>query len=112
MCASIMAGSLERSVSVSLFTADASAQGCYKHSVICMPHLLTMLSFIESDDYSGLSTEVVYGPDIVRQCVQLALLEDDVLEIVETFQVQLTTDDVSVMLNPDVATVSILDSNG
>ena len=74
--------------------------------------IVPSLSDLDSDDYVSVSSDVTYDSDTQRQCIVADILEDDFLENVELFQFLLTTDDVYATLSPNVANVSILDTNG
>ena len=46
-----------------------------------------------------------------KQCVNLTILSDNVVENTEVFLAQLSTDDLSVILNPDEAEIFIIDND-
>ena len=46
-----------------------------------------------------------------KQCVNLTILSDNVVENTEVFLAQLSTDDLSVILNPDEAEIFINDND-
>ena len=67
---------------------------------------------IEPDDYQTVDSELVFGVDSGRQCVSISLESDGILEDTEELQVSLTSEETSVILDPDKAIVSILDTDG
>ena len=71
-----------------------------------------MCVFTEPEDYEALSSELTFDSDQDRACVSIRLEDDDALENTEELQVSLTTEEEPVILNPDMAVVSILDIDG
>ena len=65
-------------------------------------------------DYSGLSFIVLFAACDRRQCVNLTIVDDQVLEDTESFNVDLsrTTDlDARITLDPTAAVVDIIDND-
>ncbi len=58
------------------------------------------------EDYDAILEQLIFGPGMLRACVEVTPDDDGVVEGPETFNVTLTTDD-NVSLVPDVATVII-----
>ena len=54
----------------------------------------------------------MFDSDNDRMCVSIPLLSDNLLEQTEAFEAVLTSDDPDVTLTPEVAAISILDTNG
>ena len=46
------------------------------------------------------------------QCVMIGIIDDSLLELTESFTVQLTAFQANVVLDPDQATVNIADNDG
>ena len=93
VCALIREGALNREVTISLFTRDSSAT---------VP-----------DDYSAVSTILSFDGDRTRQCVDITILRDGIVENLEDFEVLLVSvDSVPVILSPDISVVMITDSDG
>ena len=69
---------------------------------------------IASADYTSKSVDLMFGPSITKQCVQISVLNDKVPEVSEHFSVVLfmTTPLTGVILTPDNATVVINDDDG
>ena len=66
----------------------------------------------EPDDYQAIDSELVFGFDSARQCVSISLDDDGVLEATEELQISLTSEETAVILDPERAVVSILDTDG
>lgn len=58
-------------------------------------------------DYSPVSTQLLFQRTVTRQCRNIAIVQDDVLEADETFSLQLSSLDQNVTLIPDSATITI-----
>ena len=58
-------------------------------------------------DYQGPSMDLTFGPGITRRCVDVTVVEDDIMENTENFFGSLTTTDTLLTLDPDVAEVVI-----
>ena len=63
-------------------------------------------------DYTAITAELTFDPDNSRGCVSIELVDDSLLEPTEEFQVSLTTDEEQVIVSPERAVVSILDTDG
>ena len=94
VCALIINGELARDVVLSLLTGDGSAE--------------------EPDDYTAISTLITFNPSRSRECVIINIVENDILESEEDFEVTLIPMDNEdfVTLSPDVAIVTISDNDG
>ena len=66
----------------------------------------------EPDDYQTIDSELVFGFDSERQCVSISLGDDGVLENTEELQISLSSEETAVILDPEKAVVSILDTDG
>jgi hypothetical protein len=69
------------------------------------------ISFAAGSDFTAVEEELTFSMDSDRSCVDVFLLDDDVLEDPESFFLDLTTDDPMVMLNPDRAEVIVNDTS-
>ena len=108
-----------RNVTVTLNTAVVTAKGgLYRHKdiILCFSHLL--LIFIlwhrkDGGDYMGVTKDIVFGPNepLLEQCVEILLIEDEVVENSETFLVSLVSTDEDVTLQNSMATVTIIDDD-
>ena len=93
VCALIREGALARGVIVSLLTQDDSAEA--------------------SDDYTALSVMLSFDENTAKQCVDISLTNDEILENVEQFVTLLESEDgVPVNLSPERAIVMIIDDDG
>ena len=62
-------------------------------------------------DFVAVNMLLLFPPGTSRQCVEIFIVDDDVLESVETFSVQLTTTDESVFPIRNSSTVVIVDND-
>ena len=93
VCAVIMEGGLATQVVVSLTTQDGSAE--------------------DPDDYTSLTAQLSFNENTDRQCVNISLTNDDILENVEEFEAILEVgNNVPVNLSPERAVVTITDDDG
>ena len=58
-------------------------------------------------DYVAVSVDFTFDPGNSRRCVDVSIVDDDILEATENFFGDLTTTDPAVTLNPDRAQVDI-----
>ena len=70
------------------------------------------LLFAEPGDFSSVSLALTFDSESSRMCILIPLVPDNLLEPVEVFETVLTSDDPDVTLTPEVANISILDTNG
>lgn len=64
------------------------------------------------DDYGTRSVELLFEQQPTPQCTDIQIVNDSILENDESFSINLTTDVLSVILSPNVATVVIIDNDG
>ena len=107
---------IERNVTVAVSTQAITAQG--------KPPFLTsnpfklifyFFSHYSSDtvDFSPLSQTIVFAPTLPQlQCVSIFVTSDLTLEENETFFAVLNSTGPDVIINPDIATVTILNDDG
>ena len=62
-------------------------------------------------DYQPVSRDLVFDEDTSEFMLRAIIIDDELLEPTERFELQLATSDQDVMLNPDVANVNILDND-
>ena len=110
VCAIVMDGVLERSALVTVVTSDLSAQGRMTSYQIYSTKLT--FSSTAPDDYSSLTAELTFDPANDKHCVMISLVDDDVLEGREELQLSLLTGEEFVELNPDMAVVLVMDTDG
>ncbi len=67
---------------------------------------------VETKDYESVMAQLLFGPGQVKQCVNITLLEDDILDGPEDFQANLSTSVDRVTLDPEMARVNIEDADG
>ena len=63
-------------------------------------------------DYNAVSRILTFSPSMSRQCVDFTGREDGIVEPNENFTVTLTTTGDDVVLDPDVAVVTIVEGVG
>lgn len=65
-------------------------------------------------DFTPISQlQLVFRPNSsLEQCVDISIANDDILEGSEILFVELTTSDPDLILDPAIATVSIMDNDG
>ena len=64
------------------------------------------------DDYTAVSVPLTFSESNTMECVNISINADALDEVSEMFSVNLDTDDSSVILDPQSAPVTIIDSNG
>ena len=64
-----------------------------------------------NDDYSPVNEDVVISPGQQSQCIDIAILDDDILESDETLSISLTADQLGVNIDVSEATVTITDND-
>lgn len=70
-----------------------------------------MLKFLAGEDYSGVDQQLTFTMDEGRRCVNITLLEEDVLETTEIMFLDLQSEDPAVILSPAQASVFITDTS-
>ena len=109
-----------RSVPVRVITADRTAQGNdiimnikYQSSEYAL-HI--WLNFTAPSDYTSISSVLMFSSLSTNQTVEVSISNDDLLEINEVFTAMLQLvnefDSQRVMLQPNEASVTILDEDG
>ncbi len=63
--------------------------------------------FSAPGDYNAVSEQLTFTPTVVRACFNVTSLEDDLLEADEDFNLNLGTADENVILDPEMAVVTI-----
>ena len=66
----------------------------------------------EPDDYQAIDSELVFGFDTERLCVSVNLGSDGILEDTEELQLSLASEEAAVILDPEKAVITILDTDG
>ena len=64
-----------------------------------------------NDDYSPVNEDVVISPGQQSQCIDIAILDDDILESDETLSISLTADQLGVNIDVSEAIVTITDND-
>ncbi|XP_064383718.1 adhesion G-protein coupled receptor V1-like isoform X2 [Halichondria panicea] len=93
VCTAITQGQLAELAGVQLTTMDGTA---------------TALS---GSDYTGVNQFLIFSSSDVRQCVNIAIASDNLVESSETFTVELRSTSDDVTLDVSMATVTILDGD-
>ena len=70
--------------------------------------------FTDDVDYLSLMTQLIFDQENFRDslCINITILEDDVSEDTESFLVRLQSSSQGVILTTDIATISIIDTDG
>ena len=94
VCVEVREGSLEREIVITLLTQDSS-------------------SAVTPQDYMNISVELTFDPNSSIQCVNISIVNDDILEGVEDIEILLVSgNEERVNLSPERATVQITDDDG
>ena len=105
----------ERAIPITISTADRSAQGIFYSSRHVSSHdIVTCFALNPAgSDYTATTTVLTFSNLVTRHSVDIAILDDNLLEIDEIFAATLSAEDAQgVMLDPQDATVTILDDDG
>ena len=74
------------------------------------------MAHTEDGDYSRTATRISLNHITTGQCVTIQLIEDDIVEIDETFLAQVeqivSSDDLRFPLNPEYTLITIIDNDG
>ena len=66
----------------------------------------------DGSDYTGVTQALTFNEGTVSIPITVDIRRDDINEVLERFIGRLTTDDVDVILSPNVTTVEITDNDG
>ena len=66
----------------------------------------------EYDDYEAVDETVILTNVITTNCVKITIKDDDYFETHETFGLKLTSSDPSVVLDPDMTVIMIMNDDG
>lgn len=73
---------------------------------------LIFSSLLDSQDYISLSSEVLtFNGDVSRVCRDISIVDDDLVEGTEEFNVRITESDPQIDLDRTLATVEIADND-
>ena len=109
VCARILDGSLQRDAVAILSTTDGTATGV----LLALPRSFNdnLLSPLAPDDYTAVNVPLVFSESNTMECVDISIHTDALDEVNEMFSLNLDTDDSSVILDPQSAPVTIIDSD-
>ena len=93
VCAAITQGQLTGLAGVQLTTMDGTA---------------TALS---GSDYTGVTEVLIFSSSDVRQCVNIAIASDNLVESSETFTVKLSSTSDAITFGVSMGTVTIIDDD-
>ena len=93
VCVSLLDGSLERTVTLTLFSQDDSATST------------------DPIDFSAVDLQIQFDDSVSRRCAIVPITDDDRVELAEIFVVQIRSNDTDVELEPPTAVVTILDDD-
>ena len=66
---------------------------------------------LDGSDYTSTSQDVMFSSTVMRQCIDIPILDDSISEDPESFSVHLMTDDSDVISSVIYAVVSIIDDD-
>ena len=113
VCARILDGSLQRDAVVTLSTSDGTATGL----LLALPRSFNpfyndISPLLAPGDYTAVvDAELVFSETIDTVCIDISITADQITENTESFAAGLSTDDSSVTLSPQMASVDILDQD-
>ena len=120
----IAIGELETNATITLSTSDASAIGktiglSYGSCMICpgtqwhsIPNIIFSSYYLGNSDYQPVTQALTFQQTQQLQCVNITILDDQILENAEYFFVNLTTDDLGIVFNTSSAVVTIGNDDG
>ena len=109
VCAMLTQGELARDVEVNISTECGDA--CSKSA--CLHGVADNINDIAADDFSEVSTTLVFSSEIARMCVNISISMDDIVENDESFTISLSSSDEAVSLHPNsTKTIIINDLSG
>ena len=126
VCVLVTSGALQRDATVILSSVNDEAVGkrrtstnyawCHVITTVKGPLLVirkssVLLSSPAPGDYDAVVEFLTFSASVNRICRNVSTVEDAILEEDEDFTLTLTTTDGSVDLNPDEATVTIIDDD-
>ncbi len=113
VCATLSAlEDTERNVTISLTTSDGTGILNVKGVLNYSPHRIAAMVV---DDYIRFSSNNTFSSGSIdndTRCVDVSIVDDDVLEGNQNFIVTLTTPDPNVILGNEMTTVAIIDNDG
>ena len=62
-------------------------------------------------DYSYSAVKLIFSGSMMRQCVNITIIDDNLCELSESFFVQLAAFDPNIVLDPNQATSNIADND-
>ncbi len=103
-------GAVEKTIVANLFTSNKSALGT--HIMSCHVKLIEFrLCFFSIDtagvDYTPVMVEIEFNSSVAMQCQVIPVVSDTILEIDETFLINLEVSDPDVLLENNTATIAI-----
>ena len=109
MCFGVRQGTLERSITLTVRTQDGQAT--------CKPVMISDILFSDTavptaaGDYNGGTRTFTLNPQRLQDCYTVMSVHDNILENNEDFTIVLSTTEMRVIVNPAVATVTIIDDD-
>ena len=108
-------GATRREFSLTLVYNDDSGNN-YIYIIIAIIFNLLSFAALAGTDYTGISTTLTFTNNSMDgdvECVSIAIIDDDALELDETFTMTLTTSEPRVTFtNNDVTVITITDDDG
>ena len=91
VCAAIVSGTLERTLTFRLTTQDNSATSPV--------------------DFSSISADLTFDESTSRACADIPIVDDQIVEIPEVFRIVIDGDDPDVVFDPPRSTVTVIDND-
>lgn len=109
----VRTGEIASSISVTLTSTNITATR--KSSIVSYGAIDNIFNALltAGDDYSSINEVLVISPtqDPV-QCIEVTIVDDDIVESSEAFSISLTTNQPGVNFESDETTVTIMDNDG
>ena len=106
---------LSEAIVVTTSTVDITAECKLIHCTLRFPnHNLSLISASGEPDYEAQNLNITFSRENAEQTVVIGIFNDTYLELNETFNCTLSLvapNDPSIQLNPDVATVTIINDD-
>lgn len=80
--------------------------------VECDTRWYSFFHISDPDDYDEENETLIFGPDQTRQCVNITVEDDGLLEGLETLDVILLNNPSFIVLDPDRAVIRVIDDDG
>ena len=107
VCAVVTQGMLDHFVSVQLSTMDGSA-GEFEPKVIFSQFTTSSPHIVAGSDYSSVNSALLFSASTTRDCANVTIQADGLVEPDEMFSINLINTSPDVSLNVSMATVAVI----